>query len=190
MFSFENTLREQKFRYLKMTFHYTKLIFLTEPYTPKSKMGKHDQNFWRKKLISMRCPSHRGRSRHGREICAPPGELRSPTALDVRGRVNSWFLNYNCNNWDDPAAKNFFKLNYKTYMNAKKSIVQEQSWKMPPQTSHQLRLHRMRYGERCMKTLKRTCTICMLPGCLGTTQGEGCQSASDPPSVRSGLCTN
>ena len=45
MFSFENTLREQKFRYLKMTFHYTKLIFLTEPYTPKSKMGKHDQNF-------------------------------------------------------------------------------------------------------------------------------------------------
>ena len=72
----------------------------------------------------------------------------------------------------------------------KKSIVQEQSWKMPPQTSHQLRLHRMRYGERCMKTLKRTCTICMLPGCLGTTQGEGCQSASDPPSVRSGLCTN
>ena len=68
----------------------------------------------------MRCPSHRGRSRHGREICAPPGELRSPTALDVRGRVNSWFLNYNCNNWDDPAAKNFFKLNYKTYMNAKK----------------------------------------------------------------------
>ena len=143
-----------------------------------------------KKLISMRCPSHRGRSRHGREICAPPGELRSPTALDVRGRVNSWFLNYNCNNWDDPAAKNFFKLNYKTYMNAKKSIVQEQSWKMPPQTSHQLRLHRMRYGERCMKTLKRTCRICMLPGCLGTTQGEGCQSASDPPSVRSGLCTN
>ena len=77
----------------------------------------------------MRCPSHRGRSRHGREICAPPGELRSPTALDVRGRVNSWFLNYNCNNWDDPAAKNFFKLNYKTYMNAKKSIVQEQSLK-------------------------------------------------------------
>ena len=59
-----------------------------------------------------------------------------------------------------------------------------------PQTSHQLRLHRMRYGERCMQTLKRTCTICMLPGCLGTTQGEGCQSASDPPSVRSGLCTN
>ena len=77
-----------------------------------------------------------------------------------------------------------------TWMQRKKSIVQEQSWKMPPQTSHQLRLHRMRYGERCMKTLKRTCTICMLPGCLGTTQGEGCQSASDPPSVRSGLCTN